>query len=198
MWFCVFPVRGWVCLVRDWECMDHVSRQLAKEPQNHSALPHQYVRSQQWSQPLALRKSQGIYLSHVSCRTPAHSWLCHMCLCRWNEWWSTWAETRLCSCWRSWCVSSTWRIPSARPSLTWTTPPITASPPVTRSPQSPQVSPRLHSRCSKPQFWVFRRKYRLMVYDNLQEQHPAAILWCQETMVITTARSKTPTWRTGA
>lgn len=53
--FCFFmSVWRWVCMVRDWECVDHASRQLAKEPQNHLALPHKYVRSQQWPQPLVL------------------------------------------------------------------------------------------------------------------------------------------------
>lgn len=67
-------------------------------------------------------------------------WLCYMCVLRWNGSWFTWAEIRLCSCWRSWCVSLSWLILLAQRSLTWTTPLITASPPVTRSPQSPQVN----------------------------------------------------------
>lgn len=140
----VSAVWGWICLVRDWERMDHVSRQLAKEPQNHSALPHQYVRSQQWPQPLALCKLQHIFIMQCMCVQcppfiPQLSYYL-TCVLRWNEWWFTWAEIRLCSCWRSWCLSLSWWILLAQLSLTWTTPHITASPPVTRSPPSPQVN----------------------------------------------------------
>lgn len=84
----IFTVWGWVCLVRDRECVDHISRQLAKEPQNHSTLPHQYVRSQQWPQSLALCKWTRylLYVPYlvfhsVQCPPlPPHvSWLSHVC-----------------------------------------------------------------------------------------------------------------------
>lgn len=87
----IFTVRGRVCLVRDRECVDHVSRQLAKEPQNHSPLPHQYVRSQQWPKPLALCKTTQYlliapYLSfQCAVSTTSSSYVCDMSVHRWNE-----------------------------------------------------------------------------------------------------------------
>lgn len=73
-----------------------------------------------------------------------------------NESWFTWAEIRLCSCWRSWCVNSTWLIPLAQQSHTWTTHPTTALPPVTRSPQSPQVGTTW--RLLRHPGWVFAQR----------------------------------------
>lgn len=60
-----FLVWRWVCLVRNRECVDNISRQLAKEPQNHSALSHQYIRGQQWPQPPALCESLHCFVRRL-------------------------------------------------------------------------------------------------------------------------------------
>lgn len=51
-----FPVWWWSGLVWDWKCLDYFGRQLAKESENNSALPDQYLWSEQWTQPFALCK----------------------------------------------------------------------------------------------------------------------------------------------
>lgn len=49
-----FTVWWWVCMVRDWERLDHFSWQLAQKSEDHPALPHQHVWSQQWTKSSAL------------------------------------------------------------------------------------------------------------------------------------------------